>query len=138
MKTMDLTAFCFFLPEMQETSPTTARPTPWPAAPQESCGCTQAQEPPVSSGSGARSASKAACREVRHSSWLTALAQYIQREGRTVVGRAHVEVLPDGSSIKPDVFLSNQKARRYRLNADQLAALAELGYAWAAGQSRHI
>lgn len=63
---------------------------------------------------------------------LTALAQYITREGRTVVGRAHVEELPDGTMIKLGVFLSNQKARRDRLDAEQRAALAELGYAWAA------
>ncbi|MFE4825094.1 helicase associated domain-containing protein, partial [Streptomyces sp. NPDC056704] len=63
---------------------------------------------------------------------LTALVQYIAREGRTVVGRAHVEELPDGTVIKLGVFLSNQKARRDRLDAEQRAALAELGYAWAA------
>ncbi|WP_078844516.1 DEAD/DEAH box helicase [Streptomyces achromogenes] len=66
---------------------------------------------------------------------LAALTQYIEREGRTVVGRAHVEELPDGSVIKLGVFLSNQKARRDRLDAAQRAALAELGYAWAAEQS---
>ncbi|KES02927.1 helicase [Streptomyces toyocaensis] len=67
---------------------------------------------------------------------MTALTQYIQREGRTVVGRAHIEVLPDGSAIKLGVFLSNQKARRDRLDARQRAALAELGYTWAAEESR--
>ncbi|MFJ9795910.1 Helicase associated domain protein [Streptomyces sp. NPDC101145] len=66
---------------------------------------------------------------------LAALTQYIQREGRTVVGRAHIEELPDGSAIRLGVFLSNQKARRDRLDAKQRAALAELGYAWAAEQS---
>ncbi|MFD8491518.1 helicase associated domain-containing protein [Streptomyces sp. NPDC059712] len=66
---------------------------------------------------------------------LEALTQYIQREGRTVVGRAHIEELPDGSAIKLGVFLSNQKARRDRLDATQRAALAELGYTWAAEQS---
>lgn len=59
---------------------------------------------------------------------LAALAQ----EGKTVVRRAHVEQLPDGSAIKLGVFLSNQKARLDRLDAQQRAALAELGYAWAA------
>ncbi|WP_309074943.1 helicase associated domain-containing protein [Streptomyces sp. NWU339] len=54
------------------------------------------------------------------------------REGKVVVGRAHVEELPDGTMIKLGVFLSNQKARRDRLDAQQRAALAELGYAWAA------
>ncbi|MFE4967556.1 Helicase associated domain protein [Streptomyces sp. NPDC056660] len=66
---------------------------------------------------------------------LAALTQYIQREGRTVVARAHIEELPDGSAIKLGVFLSNQKARRDRLDATQRAALAELGYTWAAEQS---
>lgn len=68
---------------------------------------------------------------------LAALTQYIQREGRTIVGRAHIEELPDGSAIKLGVFLSNQKARRDRLDATQRAALAELGYTWAAEQSGH-
>ncbi|MFJ9743143.1 Helicase associated domain protein [Streptomyces sp. NPDC101166] len=68
---------------------------------------------------------------------LAALTQYIQREGRTVVGRAHVEELPDGSTIKLGVFLSNQRARRDRLDATQRADLAELGYTWAAEQSGH-
>ncbi|MFE9783717.1 Helicase associated domain protein [Streptomyces sp. NPDC005775] len=63
---------------------------------------------------------------------LAALAQYIAREGRTVVGRAHVEELPDGSLIRLGVFLSNHKARRDRLDAQQRAAFVELGYAWAA------
>lgn len=66
---------------------------------------------------------------------MTALAQYIQREGRTVVGRAHIEELPDGSAIKLGVFLSNQRARRDRLDVKQRAALAELGYTWAAEES---
>ncbi|MGW8066899.1 Helicase associated domain protein [Streptomyces ziwulingensis] len=65
---------------------------------------------------------------------LAALTQYIQREGRTVVGRAHIEELPDGSAIRLGVFLSNQKARRDRLDAEQRAALAQLGYTWAAEQ----
>ncbi|MFJ7630942.1 Helicase associated domain protein [Streptomyces sp. NPDC097595] len=63
---------------------------------------------------------------------LAALAQYIAREGRTVVGRAHVEELPDGSLIRLGVFLSNHKARRDRLDAQQRAAFVKLGYAWAA------
>ncbi|MGW0191612.1 Helicase associated domain protein [Streptomyces sp. NPDC003362] len=67
---------------------------------------------------------------------LAALAQYIAREGKTVVGRGHVEELPDGTVIKLGVFLSNQKARRDRLDAEQRAALAELGYAWAAQSGR--
>ncbi|WP_406310699.1 MULTISPECIES: helicase associated domain-containing protein [unclassified Streptomyces] len=63
---------------------------------------------------------------------VAALRQYIQREGRTVVGRQHVEELPDGTSVRLGVFLSNQKNRRDRLSEKQLAALAALGLAWAA------
>ncbi|THA65759.1 helicase [Streptomyces sp. A0642] len=66
---------------------------------------------------------------------VAALAQYIDREGKTVVGRPHVEELPDGTTIKLGVFLSNQKARRDRLDVEQRAVLAELGYTWAAEQS---
>ncbi|MFF3062528.1 Helicase associated domain protein [Streptomyces sp. NPDC057909] len=63
---------------------------------------------------------------------VAALAQYIQREGRTVVGRQHVEELPDGTSVRLGVFLSNQKCRRDRLTEDQLSVLAALGLEWAA------
>ncbi|MEV8334437.1 Helicase associated domain protein [Streptomyces niveus] len=66
---------------------------------------------------------------------LAALTQYTQREGRTVVGRAHVEELSDGSTIRLGVFLSNQKARLDQLDAKQRASLTELGYTWAAEQS---
>ncbi|MEH0517385.1 Helicase associated domain protein [Streptomyces sp. B21-079] len=65
---------------------------------------------------------------------IQALAQYIAREGRTVVGRTHVEELPDGSVVRLGVFLSNQKTRRERLDAEQRGAFAELGYAWATEQ----
>lgn len=62
---------------------------------------------------------------------VAALQQYIQREEKTVVGRQHVEELPDGTTVRLGVFLSNQKNRRDRLSEQQLAALAELGLAWA-------
>ncbi|MFE7245373.1 helicase associated domain-containing protein [Streptomyces sp. NPDC057580] len=62
---------------------------------------------------------------------VAALAQYIQREGKTVVGRQHVEQLPDGTFLRLGVFLSNQKSRRDRLTEDQLSALAALGLEWA-------
>ncbi|MFB9572374.1 helicase associated domain-containing protein [Streptomyces yanii] len=58
--------------------------------------------------------------------------QYIAREGKTVVGRQHVEQLPDGTSVRLSVWLSNQKSRRDRLSEQQLAALANLGLEWAA------
>ncbi|MFE7328170.1 helicase associated domain-containing protein [Streptomyces sp. NPDC057565] len=60
-----------------------------------------------------------------------ALAQYIAREGRSVVGRQHVEELPNGTSVRLGVFLSNQKSRRDKLTEDQLSALAALGLEWA-------
>ncbi|MFE9913492.1 Helicase associated domain protein [Streptomyces clavifer] len=63
---------------------------------------------------------------------VEALRQYITREGKTTVGRQHIEELPDGTSIRLGVFLSNQKSRRDRLTDDQLAALAALGLDWAA------
>jgi hypothetical protein len=63
---------------------------------------------------------------------VAALQQYIQREGKTMVGRQHVEQLPDGTSVRLGVWLSNQKSRRDRLSEQQLAALANLGYTWAA------
>jgi hypothetical protein len=62
---------------------------------------------------------------------VAALRQYIQREEKTVVGRQHVEELPDGTSVRLGVFLSNQKNRRDRLTDQQLAQLAALGLAWA-------
>ncbi|MFE6962098.1 Helicase associated domain protein [Streptomyces sp. NPDC057696] len=105
----------------------------WAELPQEqqrrlsALGMTPAERP--TSAPAAKGAAKASAAFQRG---LTALAQYITREGRTVVGRAHVEELPDGTMIKLGVFLSNQKARRDRLDAEQRAALAELGYAWAA------
>ncbi|WP_327129994.1 hypothetical protein [Streptomyces sp. NBC_01727] len=60
-----------------------------------------------------------------------ALRQYIQREGRTVVGRQHIEELPDGTTVRLGVFLSNHKNRRHRLTQQQLTALAALGIDWA-------
>lgn len=62
---------------------------------------------------------------------VAALTQYIQREGKTVVGRQHVEELPDGTTVKLGIFLTNQKTRRHRLSEQQLAQLAALGYDWA-------
>ncbi|MGW3739858.1 helicase associated domain-containing protein [Streptomyces sp. NPDC005146] len=62
---------------------------------------------------------------------VAALQQYIQREGKHVVGRQHVEELPDGTTVRLGVFLSNQKCRRDRLTEDQLSMLAALGLEWA-------
>lgn len=62
---------------------------------------------------------------------LEALAQCIRREG-SLPGRGHLEHLPDGTTHRPGVWIANQKARRDRLDASQLAALADLGVEWAA------
>ncbi|WP_107382763.1 helicase associated domain-containing protein [Streptomyces agglomeratus] len=63
---------------------------------------------------------------------VEALRQYIAREARTVVPRAHTEILKDcGTPVRLGVWLSNQKNRRNRLTDDQLAALAALGLEWA-------
>uniref|UniRef100_UPI002F907B29 helicase associated domain-containing protein n=1 Tax=Streptomyces virginiae TaxID=1961 RepID=UPI002F907B29 len=60
---------------------------------------------------------------------LQALTQYIAREGR-MPGRGAVEELPDGPH-RVGIWIGNQKTRRDRLDATQLAALAELGVDWA-------
>ncbi|MFB7784085.1 helicase associated domain-containing protein [Streptomyces vinaceus] len=62
---------------------------------------------------------------------VQALTQYLAREGGGASGRAHVERLPDGSEHRTGVWLANQRQRRDRLDADQLAALADLGVEWA-------
>ncbi|MFD5065453.1 hypothetical protein [Streptomyces sp. NPDC058394] len=49
-----------------------------------------------------------------------------------MVGRQHVEELLDGTPVRLGIFLSNHKNRRARLTEQQLTALAELGYDWAA------
>lgn len=63
---------------------------------------------------------------------VTALAQYISREGHHRVPRSHVEENPaDGHHtpvpVRLGVFMSNTKTRRDKLTGPQRAALAELG-----------
>ncbi|WP_327713785.1 Helicase associated domain protein (plasmid) [Streptomyces sp. NBC_00464] len=68
---------------------------------------------------------------------LQALAQWIQREGPDrPVPRAHLEeILIDGQSeptpVKLGVWVSNTRARRNKLTAQQHTALTELGVRWA-------
>ncbi|MFJ8313504.1 MULTISPECIES: helicase associated domain-containing protein [unclassified Streptomyces] len=62
---------------------------------------------------------------------LAALAQYVEREQRTVVPRQHRErITLDGQEhdVRLGVWLSNQKNRHDKLNDAQLA---ELGMDWA-------
>ncbi|MBW5252395.1 helicase associated domain-containing protein, partial [Streptomyces sp. P01-B04] len=63
---------------------------------------------------------------------LVALAQYAEREGTVVVARSWSEELPDGTSLRLGVWLSNVKSRRATLTGEQLQRLAGLGLEWAA------
>ncbi|MFJ9656158.1 helicase associated domain-containing protein, partial [Streptomyces microflavus] len=68
---------------------------------------------------------------------LGALAQWVEREGadRPVPRGAVVQVAVDGEAepvpVRLGVWISNTKARKDRLNTDQLTSLAKLGMAWA-------
>jgi len=62
---------------------------------------------------------------------LAALAQWVEREGQRPVPRKAVEILPDGTEAKLGIWYSNTKTRRDKLDAEQLAALRELGVGWA-------
>ncbi len=65
---------------------------------------------------------------------ITALAQFVQREGHLKVPRQHTEtVVIDGQEhqVKAGVFLSNHKSRRARLSAEQREQFAALGVDWA-------
>ncbi|MFE7752845.1 Helicase associated domain protein [Streptomyces sp. NPDC057428] len=63
---------------------------------------------------------------------LTALAQWVEREGvGRPVPRKAMETLPDGSETKLGIWYSNIKSRRNKLTAEQLDALRKLGVEWA-------
>ncbi|MEU9136917.1 Helicase associated domain protein [Streptomyces sp. NPDC048404] len=67
---------------------------------------------------------------------VAALAQWVEREGaRRPVPRSHSEeITVDGQAepvpVKLGVWISNTKTRRDKLNAEQQAALRELGINW--------
>ncbi|MGW3661079.1 helicase associated domain-containing protein [Streptomyces sp. NPDC005151] len=63
---------------------------------------------------------------------IAALAQYKAREQKAVVPRSWDEELPDGTSVRLGVWLSNTRSRRAGLTSEQRAALAGLGVDWAA------
>jgi hypothetical protein len=71
------------------------------------------------------------------SSYLAALAQWTEREGAgRSVPRGHAEEItvdgePEPVLFKLGVWVSNTRARRDKLSAEQLAALAALGVDWA-------
>ncbi|MFE6814554.1 Helicase associated domain protein [Streptomyces sp. NPDC057677] len=93
------------------------RPSPAPVAPRAARGPSKAQQ--------------------AFQRGLTALAQWVEREGADrPVPRAHgEEIAVEGEAepviVKLGVWVSNTKARRDKLTADQLAALAKLGVGWA-------
>ncbi|MFJ9200904.1 helicase associated domain-containing protein [Streptomyces flaveolus] len=63
---------------------------------------------------------------------LAALVQWVEREGaQRPIPRKAIEVLPDGTETKLGVWISNTRARRDKLTAEQLDALRELGVEWA-------
>ncbi|WP_327270813.1 helicase associated domain-containing protein, partial [Streptomyces sp. NBC_01218] len=62
---------------------------------------------------------------------IAALAQYAERESTVVVARSWSEELPDGTSVRLGVWLSNTRSRKAGLNGEQRAALAGLGLDWA-------
>ncbi|MEU0088362.1 Helicase associated domain protein [Streptomyces sp. NPDC006274] len=66
---------------------------------------------------------------------LTALTQWVEREGTRPVPRGHSEQItidgePDPVVVKLGVWVSNTKSRRDKLTQDQLAALQALGAEW--------
>ncbi|MYX04214.1 MULTISPECIES: DEAD/DEAH box helicase [unclassified Streptomyces] len=65
---------------------------------------------------------------------ITALEQFVQREGHLKVPRQHTEtVVIDGQEheVKAGVFLSNHKNRRSKLTGEQRAQFVALGVDWA-------
>ncbi|MFD0210623.1 Helicase associated domain protein [Streptomyces hirsutus] len=67
---------------------------------------------------------------------LTALAQWVEREGQRPVPRGHSEEIAlDGQTepvpVKLGVWISNTRARRDKLTPEQRDALTDLGVEWA-------
>ncbi|MFI8944337.1 Helicase associated domain protein [Streptomyces syringium] len=67
---------------------------------------------------------------------LTALTQWIEREGDRPVPRGHSEQItvngkPEPVTVKLGVWVSNTKTRRDKLTQEQLDALRKLGVQWA-------
>ncbi|MFE2093487.1 helicase associated domain-containing protein [Streptomyces sp. NPDC059460] len=107
-------------------------PEPGTATPSRQGGCETGCTTPEDRSANQREDRGAAKGSDAFTRGVAALTQYIAREGKTVVGRGHVEHLPDGTTVRLGVFLSNQKSRRDRLSEQQLATLAALGLEWAA------
>ncbi|MFK0238557.1 DEAD/DEAH box helicase [Streptomyces vinaceus] len=99
-------------------------------------GVEPAQAPPPAP-AGARGAKGPSKAQQAFQRGLAALAQWVQREGaHRPVPRTHgEEVAVEGEAepviVKLGVWISNTKSRRDKLDADQLAAIAQLGIDWA-------
>ncbi|MEU2322801.1 DEAD/DEAH box helicase [Streptomyces althioticus] len=67
---------------------------------------------------------------------LTALTQWVEREGHRPVPRGHSEEITVNGEAEPvtvklGVWISNTKTRRDKLSAEQVVSLRELGVEWA-------
>jgi hypothetical protein len=88
---------------------------------------------PASTAKGAAKGSKA---QQAFQRGLAALEQWVEREGQRPVPRGTVvEIAAEGQAepvpVRLGVWLSNTRARRDKLTAEQLQALQELGVEWA-------
>ncbi|MEW2298093.1 helicase associated domain-containing protein [Streptomyces sp. NPDC006743] len=61
---------------------------------------------------------------------LTAARQFFEREGHLRVPRKAVEVLPDGTEIKPGAVIDNTRRRADKLSEEQRAEWTALGMRW--------
>ncbi|MFD8096867.1 helicase associated domain-containing protein [Streptomyces malaysiensis] len=96
-------------------------------------GVTPAEQPAPEATSNRNAAGKLSAAFQRS---VTALAQYIAREGHHRIPRSHIEEITVNGhntpvSVRLGVFMSNTKSRRDKLTTAQRAALAELGVEWA-------
>ncbi|MGW8604491.1 Helicase associated domain protein [Streptomyces sp. NPDC055893] len=96
----------------------------------------QPDQTPSSTPAAARAAKAPSKAQQAFQRGLAALTQWVEREGDRPVPRGHSEqIAVDGETepaiVKLGVWISNTKSRRDRLDAEQLALLAELGMDWA-------
>ncbi|MFJ7905086.1 Helicase associated domain protein [Streptomyces sp. NPDC096198] len=91
---------------------------------------------PAEAPSPAPTAKRAAKAQQAFQRGLTALAQWVEREGQRPVPRGHSEEIAvhgeaEPVAVKLGVWVSNIRARRGNLAQEQLDALRELGMEWA-------
>jgi hypothetical protein len=85
--------------------------------------------PPAEAGAGAGAGKRRTRPTAAFDRGVAALRQYQTRTGTVAPARGHVEVLEDGTEVRPGVWLSNIKTptRLAKLNPEQRDALTELG-----------